>query len=389
MINPKFSILSKKALLLGGLLFIPQLFALAQEAATAPATPAAAPMNSYDLARYILTGMSVLLLFVIAMLGNAVIGAGKIYWSRQREQKGRSAGKAALLAGLISLAAVNGAHAEEAAAAAETVAAKGPAFPTDLYFLLIVVSLEFAVVLILVRMLFRFLGLPVQTPATEAKKRFDFKKFFQKVNQTVPLADEDSLDMAHDYDGIRELDNKVPAWWRYAFYASILFGVVYLYRMFGTGSIPDQITELNTANEIAAAQQAEYLKNAANNVDENNVAMLDAAGIAEGGALYAKNCVACHGDKGQGGVGPNLTDDYWLHKGGIKDVFHSIKYGWPEKGMKSWKDDFSPAQIAQLASYVKSLHGSNPPAAKEQQGELYTEESATATAATDTTNKKS
>ncbi len=389
MIHLKLSILKKKTLLLGGLLLLPQLFCLAQEATTAQAAPAPAPMSSYDLARYILTGMSVLLLFVIAMLGNAVIGAGKIYWSRQREQKRNPACKAALLTGLMALAAAHSAHAEEAVAAAEATVAKGPSFPTDLYFLLIVVSLEFAVVLILVRMLFRFLGLPVEAQPAAAKKRFDFKKFFQKVNQTVPLAEEDSLDMAHDYDGIRELDNKVPAWWRYAFYASILFGVVYLYRMFGTGDIPDQITELQTANEIAAAQQAEYLNNAANNVDENNVTLLDAAGIAEGGALYAKNCVACHGDKGQGGVGPNLTDDYWLHKGGIKDVFHSIKYGWPEKGMKSWKDDFSPAQIAQLASYVKSLHGSNPPAAKEKQGELYTEESNAATAATDTTSKKS
>ena len=87
--------------------------------------------------------------------------------------------------------------------------------------------------------------------------------------------------------------------------------------------------------------------------------------------------MACHADKGQGNqTGPNLTDDYWLHKGGIKDVFYTIKYGWPEKGMRSWKEDFSPAQIAQLSSFIKSLKGSNPPGAKEPQGEKWTEEAA-------------
>jgi cytochrome c oxidase cbb3-type subunit 3 len=113
--------------------------------------------------------------------------------------------------------------------------------------------------------------------------------------------------------------------------------------------------------------------------------MMGAAEITEGATLYSKNCIACHGDKGQGGVGPNLTDDYWIHKGGIRDIFYTIKYGWAEKGMKSWKEDFSPVQIAQLASFVKTLHGTNPPAPKEKQGELYTENDATPSDSTATT----
>ncbi len=87
-----------------------------------------------------------------------------------------------------------------------------------------------------------------------------------------------------------------------------------------------------------------------------------------------QNCAACHGKAGEGVVGPNLTDDYWLHGGSIKDVFKTIKYGWPEKGMRSWKDDLSPMQMAQVSSYIKSIHGTNPPNAKPQQGELYKEE---------------
>ena len=196
------------------------------------------------------------------------------------------------------------------------------------------------------------------------------RTFFQKINNTVAVEEEDTLDMEHNYDGIRELDNRVPGWWQWAFIGTILFGVVYLYRMFVSDSMPDQFAELERANEIAAVKQAAYLKNSASNVDENTVKMLDAAGIAAGADLYAKNCIACHGDKGQGSVGPNLTDNYWLHKGSINDVFKVIKYGVPEKGMRAWKDDFSPVQIAQLASFVESIKGTNTPGGKEPQGEL-------------------
>ena len=72
-------------------------------------------------------------------------------------------------------------------------------------------------------------------------------------------------------------------------------------------------------------------------------------------------------------VGPNLTDSYWIHGGSIKDIFKTIKYGWPEKGMKSWQEDYSPVQIAQLASYVKSLTGTKPAKAKEPQGDLFSD----------------
>ena len=89
--------------------------------------------------------------------------------------------------------------------------------------------------------------------------------------------------------------------------------------------------------------------------------------------MFKASCAACHGQLGEGTVGPNLTDDYWLHGGSVQDVFKSIKYGWVEKGMKSWKEDLSPMQIAQVTSYIKSLKGTNPANAKAPQGDLYTE----------------
>ena len=122
----------------------------------------------------------------------------------------------------------------------------------------------------------------------------------------------------------------------------------------------------------AALEKEEYLKTAASKVDENSVTyMTEAADLAKVKKIFGLSCAPCHGADAQGVVGPNLTDDYWLHQGGLKDIFKVIKYGVPEKGMKSWKDDFSPVQIAQLSSYIKSLHGSKPANAKEPQGELY------------------
>src|SRR5690606_17047420 len=99
--------------------------------------------------------------------------------------------------------------------------------------------------------------------------------------------------------------------------------------------------------------QKAYLANSANKIDENTVTYLsENADLLEGKTIFTAVCAACHGADGGGIVGPNLTDDYWVHGGSVKDIFKVIKYGVPEKGMKSWKDDYPPKKIAQLASYI-------------------------------------
>jgi cytochrome c oxidase cbb3-type subunit 3 len=134
---------------------------------------------------------------------------------------------------------------------------------------------------------------------------------------------------------------------------------------------------------IAAEEKEAYLKKAANKVDETTVTYLsDAASLEAGKKVFTTVCAACHMPDGGGNVGPNLTDTYWLHGGSIKDIFKTLKYGWPEKGMKSWKDDYSPQQLAQIASYVKSLQGTHPAKAKEPQGTIYDEKAVTDTAKT-------
>jgi len=324
-----------------------------------------AGISSGSLARYVLGGVIVLLGFVIFILTNAIKIAGQNYQDKIKAEK-NGAGKILSIILLLSMFS-NSLFAQTEANT------KNFASNWDLYILMLIVLVLFIVILVMVKTLFILMGIK----AKEKEQKlggFKVKTFFQKFNETVPIEEEESLDLSHDYDGIRELDNKIPSWWTWAFFSFVLFAIVYLYRMFVTETLPNQYVELAKANEIAAEQKLEFLKNSANNVDENSVVFLGAGDIAQGAEVYAKNCVACHGDKGQGGVGPNLTDDYWLHKGGIKEIFYSIKYGWQEKGMKSWKDDFSPIQIAQLTSFVKTLHGTNPPMPKAQQGELYTEE---------------
>ncbi|RYY14567.1 MAG: c-type cytochrome [Chitinophagaceae bacterium] len=207
-----------------------------------------------------------------------------------------------------------------------------------------------------------------------------WKKIWGRLNAFRPREREPELDLGHDYDGIRELDNRLPPWWLYGFYLTIIVAALYLWRYHVAESAPLSIGEYDLAMQKAAGEHEAYLKRSASLVDENTVTMLsDAEALIAGKKIFEINCAACHGKSGEGTVGPNLTDDYWMHGGSIQDIFKSIKYGWSEKGMKSWKDDLSPVQIAQISTYIKTLTGTNPPNAKEKQGELYKEEESSAT----------
>ncbi len=144
------------------------------------------------------------------------------------------------------------------------------------------------------------------------------------------------------------------------------------YHVSKTG--PLQAEEYTISIKKAEAEIAEYMKTSANNVDETTVKLLtETSDLAAGKNIFISNCAACHGQSGEGTVGPNLTDDYWIHGGSLQDVFKTIKYGKPDKGMKSWKDDLSPMQIAQLTSFLRTFKGTNPSKPKEKQGELYIE----------------
>lgn len=205
------------------------------------------------------------------------------------------------------------------------------------------------------------------------------KKFFTKA---VPVEKEADVLLDHNYDGIQELDNALPPWWKYGFYITIAIAFVYIgyFHAFGSGKNPTE--EYAAEMDKARIEKEAYEANNKDKVDENKVPLADAAGIANGQKLFDANCVACHLKDGGGNVGPNLTDDYWLHKGSLNDIFKTIKNGYPDKGMQSWAKTFTPKEISQLASFVKSLHGTKPAVAKAPQGELYTEEVKTDSTAT-------
>ncbi len=194
------------------------------------------------------------------------------------------------------------------------------------------------------------------------------KKFFTKA---APLEKESDILLDHDYDGIKELDNALPPWWKYGFYITICIAVIYLFKYEVWHNGPNPTEEYNSEMISAREQVDAYLVSMKNNVDEKSVTMSDASGIAAGAVTFSKTCVPCHGSKGEGGVGPNLTDDYWLHGGSVADLFKTIKYGYPDKGMQSWQSTYSPIQMQELASYIKTLKGTNPPNGKAPQGDLY------------------
>jgi len=171
------------------------------------------------------------------------------------------------------------------------------------------------------------------------------------------------------HDGIIELDNPTPPWFMYLFYVTILFGVIYLinYHVLQDGNI--QETEYKNDMAQAEKERGIYLKKFAKSINENNVVRSKSSkDLKEGNEIYKTNCVACHGNLGQGGIGPNFTDNFWIHGGEIKDLFKTITHGIPEKGMIAWNKTLNPLQIQQVASYILSLQGTNPPGAKEPQG---------------------
>lgn len=202
-----------------------------------------------------------------------------------------------------------------------------------------------------------------------------FQNWMQKLTKSKEIEEEKDVLLDHDYDGIKELDNVLPPWWVYLFYATIFFSVVYLIR-FHIVKEYDQDIEFATEMAIAQAEVAKYKTIAPDVTNVDNVVLItDAADLAKGKALYESSCAACHRADGGGGIGPNLTDDHWILGGGIKNVFNTIMEGGREgKGMVPWKATIKPADIQKIASYVLSLRGTNPAGAKAAEGDLWVEE---------------
>ena len=206
-------------------------------------------------------------------------------------------------------------------------------------------------------------------------QKYDLQKLYRKLAGTRPLSEEGELELDHNYDGIKELDNKLPPWWLYSFYASIIFAAGY---MFYYHILDGASQEMEFEQEMAEAklEVEEYKKNAPDLIDAESVVLLtDAAELEQGAKIYQTNCMACHAADGGGGIGPNLTDEHWILGGGIKNVFHTVSEGGRSgKGMVAWKSTLKPSEIQQVSSYVLSLQGTTPANPKEAEGDLWTGE---------------
>ena len=174
-------------------------------------------------------------------------------------------------------------------------------------------------------------------------------------------------------DGIEEYDNPMPRWWVALFYITIIFGVIYTawLHMFGGETLQQRLDKDLAA---LAEQQAAATESMAAGGEDLSTRLRTEDAIAAGKEIYVTNCAPCHADKGQGLVGPNLTDKFWIHGGSDEAIVKVITEGVPEKGMISWQPLLGPQKIEQVAAYVVSLQGTNPEGGKPPEGEEYSPE---------------
>ena len=344
-------------------------------AQASPAAPSAVTAGS-NMLEILLIITAFVLLFVIWGMGQVLVAL-----SRQLLDKTSEASKGAVLSVLVILSLLSeNAQAQTVAAdaAANVIPNYGGISANTFYVLLSIITTEIFAILFLFFSIRRiFVELLPEKSAAAVKKsklaalwvRLD-KKLFTKA---IPIEQEADALLDHNYDGIQELDNALPPWWKYGFIITIGFAFVYLlnFHVLGNGKNPTE--EYAVEMENAKIAKELYDANNKDKIDETMVPMADAAGMKIGKDDYIANCIACHGSKGEGGAGPNLTDDYWIHKGSLNDIYHTLKVGYADKGMQSWAIKFSPKEMSEIASYVKMLKGTNPPGAKAPQGDLYDE----------------
>lgn len=207
-----------------------------------------------------------------------------------------------------------------------------------------------------------------------------FARFRRFITKTTPVETEHELLLNHEYDGIRELDSQVPPWFLWLFYLTIAFAVFYMldYHVFSSSPLQDEEYQLQV--QQADIERAALMNSGAFLNEESVTLLTDQAALDAGKQIFTTNCVACHAADGGGLVGPNLTDDYWIHGGGIKNVFKVIKYGVVAKGMISWQSQLNPKQMQDVASYIISLHGTTPANPKQPEGTVWKESDSTAVA---------
>lgn len=323
---------------------------------------------------YLLTILAVVLIILILVLNTAISGlASNRSILAQLKEKNKAAGVIALL---LFSGLANNAMAQEAAA---NIVVVEPNYGL-VFWMFMIVDLVLLIIVVVQLSVLSGLTRALRGEAEEVAgveieaEPVGMQKFWESLTDAVPIDREEEVMTDHEYDGIKELDNKLPPWWVWLFNLSIVFAVVYFayYEVFTSSDLPISIVEYN--NEMAEAEEeiAAYKAKFGSGIDENSAEITeDATRLANGEKIYTANCVSCHMADGGGGIGPNFTDEYWIHGGGIKDLFKTIKYGVITKGMIPWKDQLKPEEMEDVASYILTFQGTTPANPKEPQGDLY------------------
>ncbi len=377
------------------------------------AGPPAPSMFSNPMAVTLIIFM-LLLLVIIGVLASMVTGSAEL----KMKQKKLSQGTLTTVAFLFLMLSAPALFAQDAATAADaapqTKNIAGMA-PTTFYIMIAVLFIELLVIIGLLlnvksllkkeknRVLAAAGGGYAAGSAEAVAAEKDKLSWWDKFNSLRPSSEEADLDLGHDYDGIRELNNRLPGWWLYGFYFTIIFAAIYLWRYHISHTAPLPAEELKISQAKLDASVQEYLKTKGDAIDENSVTYLSAAADLDAGkAIFEKPgfCSTCHGTDGSGlvngapGIGPNLTDNYWINGDGtIKAVFAVVKNGGRTgKGMQAWANQLSAKEMAQVASYVKSLKPAAKGKDKEAEAKEYKQEAAPVAdtvkkAATDTLKK--
>lgn len=347
---------------------------IAQETA-APAQQAAG--SDYNLLEVLLMIMALVFAFIIWGLGRALLVLGKQLV--EKNKKVTATVTALLVTGLLFVAQLTYGQDSNTATVVPVATNYGGLSSATFYLIVSVVAMEVIIILVLaffIKTIYVELVPQKKVVHVKSTRLADWwAKLNKKLTRAVPVTREADIMLDHNYDGIRELDNALPPWWKWGFIITIGIAVVYLlnFEVLGYGKNPTE--EYNAEMASAVIQKEIYEANNKDKIDEHHVPMANASGLAAAKAIFTTKCFACHGKSGEGGAGPNLTDDYWLHKGSLNDIYSSIKKGYPDKGMQSWASVYTPKEMSFLASYIKTLHNTKPENAKAPQGDLYVDSS--------------
>lgn len=318
-----------------------------------------------------LSGVMLVLALLIGVLGGVILNFLKYKYKAKKEHtRGAS----------VVLFIAFTAWSQDAAAASSSIAG---IHATAFWIMVSAIIAELFIIAWFILVLYRLIAKEEALSATHKKVEKEASKpkeaawylFWRRINDYVEIEQEKDVLLDHEYDGIKELDNNLPPWWKYGFYLTIVIGIGYLLRFYVFGG-PSSAEEYQRSVERAEIEIAAYRAQMSDMVDEETVVMLSGADdLLAGKEYFLSKCAVCHGPEGQGSsMAPNLTDEYWIHGGSINDVFATIKYGVTGKGMQSWRNEFAPKEIAQIASYIMSLQGTNPDNPWEPQGTLYVPE---------------